>query len=263
MLIVWIFGFIYFIREVLFLCVFKVFFVCIMFFSWCFLFMVSNIFIFFWCICFKVIVGLLILMLVVKVGIIIFWVVKIFEWFIFFMKVCIYLLVGLVKIFFLVLICIIWLFFIKVIWLLICKVLFKLCVIKIMVFLIFFCKFNSLFCILWWINGLRVENVLFINKIFGLLVKVWVRLICCCILLDNWFGNWFLKVIKLEFFKVFLVFVWCFFLGILWIFKLYFVFFKIVWWGKRLKFWKIMFILFWCILCNFFLFKEEIFCLLI
>lgn len=73
-------------------------------------------------------------------------------------------------------------------WLLMCIVLLRLWVMKMMVLCRVFCSFSNWFCMFVWINGLRVLKVLFMRMILVLVVSVWVRLICWCMLLESWCG---------------------------------------------------------------------------
>lgn len=77
---------------------------------------------------------------------------------------------------------------------------------------------------------------LFINKIFGLVVSVWVRLICCCMLLDSLWVYFVFYVLSFMMLRKDVVCCMCLFLGMFWIFSGMVILFRIEWCGIRVKF---------------------------
>lgn len=81
---------------------------------------------------------------------------------------------------------IIWFRYMIVIWLVMCLIMFKLWLMNRQVRLNFLCRFMKRLIIWVWIDMFRVVMVLLQIRNFGLIVSVWVMLICCCCLLENW-----------------------------------------------------------------------------
>lgn len=69
-----------------------------------------------------------------------------------------------------------------------------------------------MFCILWCLSGLSVENVLFMIISDGFMVSVWVRLMCCCMLFDSLDGSLCENGVRLICLSIFIVWCLCFFL---------------------------------------------------
>lgn len=75
-----------------------------------------------------------------------------------------------------------------VIWLEIYFIIDKLCVINRNVIFFLCCNFNNKLIIWVWIEIFNVEIGLFVIINFGLMVNVWVILICWCCLFENLWG---------------------------------------------------------------------------